>query len=249
MQDNGWVFISHSHKDIETVRKLRNYIESLGFEPLLFYLKCLSDDDEIDDLIKREIAARKWFIYMNSQNARESKWVQKEREIIAGYSDKYVFRIDLEKEYEKQIEIIDRALRQMKVFVSFSPEDQPVYLALKEKLHELDMQVLSKEDIRESDNYQLEGNSRIEEASHNGFVIIILSENSIRSQWVQEEIKTALRQHGRIIPLFVDGVIWPEAHSLGIDRYQGIFVSQSPSAEELQKAADRILHEAWRSVD
>ena len=44
MADQGFVFISHSHKDIATVRRIRNKLESLGFEPLLFYLKCLSDE-------------------------------------------------------------------------------------------------------------------------------------------------------------------------------------------------------------
>lgn len=49
-KNGGWVFISHSHQDISLVRKIRNHLESLGFEPLMFFLKCLSDDDEIDFL-------------------------------------------------------------------------------------------------------------------------------------------------------------------------------------------------------
>jgi hypothetical protein len=30
--------------DIDLVRKIRNHLESLGLEPLMFYLKCLSDE-------------------------------------------------------------------------------------------------------------------------------------------------------------------------------------------------------------
>ena len=66
-KDGGWIFISHSHLDIELVRKIRNELEAKGFEPLLFYLKCLNDDSEIEDLIKREINEREWFIYVDSE--------------------------------------------------------------------------------------------------------------------------------------------------------------------------------------
>ena len=64
--NGGYIFISHSHNDIEKVRKIRNLLEKDGFEPLCFYLKCLSNANEIEDLIKREIDAREWFIFVNS---------------------------------------------------------------------------------------------------------------------------------------------------------------------------------------
>ena len=62
----GYIFLSHSHDDIDKVRKIRNHLEKDGFEPLCFYLKCLEDDSEIEDLIKREIDAREWFVFINS---------------------------------------------------------------------------------------------------------------------------------------------------------------------------------------
>ena len=78
----GYIFLSHSHDDIEKVREIRNSLEKNGFEPLCFYLKCLDDDSEIEDLIKREIDAREWFVFVNSENSRRSKWVTLEREYI-----------------------------------------------------------------------------------------------------------------------------------------------------------------------
>ena len=53
----GSVFISHCHKDLPSVRMIRNRMEEEGFEPICFYLKCLTDESEIDSLIKREIDA------------------------------------------------------------------------------------------------------------------------------------------------------------------------------------------------
>ena len=78
-----YFFISHSHLDIEKVRIIRNIIEETFFyEPILFFLKCLSDDNEIQNLIEREISERIWFVYCDSENARNSMYVNKERQYV-----------------------------------------------------------------------------------------------------------------------------------------------------------------------
>ena len=41
---NAWVFVSHSNKDFEKIRYVRNKLEMYGFKPLLFFMKCLEDD-------------------------------------------------------------------------------------------------------------------------------------------------------------------------------------------------------------
>ena len=38
-------FVSHSHRDLEKVRPIRNELERRGHHPLLFFLKCLQADD------------------------------------------------------------------------------------------------------------------------------------------------------------------------------------------------------------
>lgn len=52
-----WVFVSHSTKDFERVRLVRNALEDSGFRPILFYLKCLENENEVNGLLKREIDA------------------------------------------------------------------------------------------------------------------------------------------------------------------------------------------------
>jgi hypothetical protein len=81
MTEGAWIFLSHSHKDFEKVSEVRNVLEGHGHHPLMFFLKCLGDDDEIDGLIRREISARSWFILCESANTI-SKWVQAEVQII-----------------------------------------------------------------------------------------------------------------------------------------------------------------------
>jgi hypothetical protein len=68
MNKQIWVFLSHSNKDYDRVKEVRNMLESMSFRPIMFYLLCLSDNDEVDNLIKREIDARTRFIYCDSEN-------------------------------------------------------------------------------------------------------------------------------------------------------------------------------------
>ena len=78
IKDGFWVFVSHSTKDFEKVRLVRNALEESGFRPILLYLKCMEDEDEINELLKREIDARRRFILCDSPNAQASKFVQSE---------------------------------------------------------------------------------------------------------------------------------------------------------------------------
>lgn len=77
-----WVFLSHSTKDFHTVRLLRNIMEEEGLYPLMLFLRCMNDEDELDSLIKREIESRTEFILCDSENAKSSRWVQKEVKFI-----------------------------------------------------------------------------------------------------------------------------------------------------------------------
>jgi hypothetical protein len=63
---DAWVFVSHSHQDSDAVRSVRHEFERLHANPLLFFLMCLNDDEEVDSLIKREITARKFFLLCDS---------------------------------------------------------------------------------------------------------------------------------------------------------------------------------------
>ena len=68
--------MSHSHMDIEAVRQIRNVLEQRGHNPLLFYLKCLAENDAIlPDLLHKEIEARNFFILCVSEGERASRWV------------------------------------------------------------------------------------------------------------------------------------------------------------------------------
>lgn len=122
MPDNNeiWVFLSHSNKDYEKVIKVRNLLEQNDFRPLMFFLKCLNDDDEIDDLIKREIDSRGRFILCDSKNARKSCWVKKEIEYIKSKNRIYQ-TIDLDDPTDVIQRQIENFRKRNSIFLSFNP--------------------------------------------------------------------------------------------------------------------------------
>lgn len=113
---NAWVFISHSNKDFEKIIKVRNKLEKLRYKPLLFFLKCLEDDTEIFELIKREIKARDRFILCDSHNSRLSPWVQKEIDYIKSLHRPYEI-IDLDAEDSVINECIERFDQRSSVYI------------------------------------------------------------------------------------------------------------------------------------
>ncbi|MDE7330430.1 MAG: toll/interleukin-1 receptor domain-containing protein, partial [Clostridia bacterium] len=90
------IFLSHSHADIEKVRKLRDVLETLECEPLIFFLKCLDDDtDVLEDFIQREIENRSLFLYCKSENAEKSVWVKKELDYIRSFDKNRLYTVDI----------------------------------------------------------------------------------------------------------------------------------------------------------
>ena len=85
-ENGGWIFVSHSNRDIEKAREIRNELERRGHNPVLFFLKCMetteADDRLLRQLIEREIKAREWFILCDSPNARNSAAVLREMELV-----------------------------------------------------------------------------------------------------------------------------------------------------------------------
>lgn len=92
-----WIFVSHSNLDFKKVRQVRGALEEEGHKPLLFFLKCLNNNDQrLPQLIMDEIKARTWFILCDSDNAMKSPWVQEEVRIVTTTKPETTYvRIDL----------------------------------------------------------------------------------------------------------------------------------------------------------
>ena len=119
------VFLSHSSKDIEKVRQIRDILEAIDYEPLLFHLKCLDDDNNnLETFIKKEIEARNIFIYCKSENSDNSPWVQKELEYIKSFDTKRLFTIDITLPFSQTLvnllKSITEIIKNNRVFISCS---------------------------------------------------------------------------------------------------------------------------------
>lgn len=136
-----WVFLSHSNKDFEKVRRIRNYLEEHSCRPLMFYLMCLSKDEEIDHLIKREIDCRTRFIVCSSENAKASKWVQSEVKYIRSRQKSYEV-VDLDESDETIKNQLDAFLKSIQIFLLCCPQDADFSQEVFSHIKKYDMRIV-----------------------------------------------------------------------------------------------------------
>ena len=239
---SGHIFISHSHDDIVKVREIRNSLEKDGFEPLCFYLKCLNDDSEIEDLIKREIDAREWFIFVNSENARKSKWVTLEREYITKTNSKKIITVDLNDEHDVS-NLISNISRNLRVFISFHSNDCAIARKIKEQLEAKDYLVFFAPDsISTNNSWATITANALFEASQEGCVIALISQESMRSVAMLNEIGYAFQNRGRIIPIMIGDVALSDAFKYYLIRHQFYHLSENPTDQEINNIIDKISY-------
>lgn len=215
--EGGYVFLSHSHKDISEVRKIRNDLEKKGFEPLCFYLKCLEKDSEIFNLVEREIAAREWFVYLESSNAKQSEWVQKELE-YAQKSGKEIYTVDLEKETLPEI-VSDRIASKMRVFFSCSIKDAEIAREMRSYFISKDLKVY----YDDLNDFNFNGQDSIQdiiiEASKNGCVVVLITKNSINSSYCEMELECAVQNGAMILPIIIGDVEIPPKFEFNLSKH------------------------------
>lgn len=188
-----WVFLSHSNKDYDKVREVRNLLEEQNFRPLMFFLNCLNDDDEIDSLIKREIDSRKRFILCDSPNAKSSKWVQKEVEYIKS-KQRYYYTIDLDDTSDVIAQNILQFAGESTVYISCAHNDEQYYEQLKIMLQDdLGLRVFDyKKDLVVGEYWDNQLKSVIDRCQLNGYVIFLITDSFLKSQYGIKELDHVL---------------------------------------------------------
>ncbi len=211
-----YFFISHSHKDIEKVRIIRNLIEETFFyEPILFFLKCLSDRSEIEDLIKREIDERIWFVYCNSEHAEKSSYVQFERAYIeearANGKQFHILHIELDKFniwdeecYDYIRSQIAYKIRKAKIFCSYTQRTRALFGALRSRLAESGFETWGVDLLAANDGFFQSVKQAISKHSYkDGVFLCTVAEDFLRSRYAQQELKEALDAGAFVLPVFV----------------------------------------------
>ena len=179
-----WVFLSHSVKDYEKVRLVRNILEEEGLRPLMFFLLCLENEEEINDLIKREINCRTRFILCDSVNAQASKWVQKEVEYIKS-KDRIYEIVDLNTPIDKIRQQLKQFARKTRLFVSYNREEHELakQYALRMKKYDFDVYMDMLWDYNQPyvQNYEEETIRNLEDSTKEGTIVAFVNERILKT--------------------------------------------------------------------
>jgi len=237
IEEGFWVFVSHSTKDFERVRLVRNALEDRGFRPILFYLKCMEDEDEINGLLKREIDARRHFILCDSSNAQASKFVQSEVDYIRSKRRMYevvdLSQIDLDNsDAEDILRLIKPFIRRTTVYISrsyFSEITNSPYLYCELRnagFHVLDLRYgLTGNEISDMD-FDSEMKKQLKSTLNDGYLIVLI-ENS-NYYYILKEFEYAFQINPkRLFPVIIGNPI------------------EEQTSPEIKQRMVRLLH-SWK---
>ena len=211
-RQKAWVFVSHSTKDMASVRRVRNEIEGAGGEPLLFFLKCISESDELDDLLKREIVARRYFLLCDSTHAQASKWVQDEVAHVRSLTGKRIETIDLTWAWARQAAVVKTLLKTATLFPVYARPDRRIVEPLLEELERLDFGLFDAFD-REGPVDELADEITIA-IDQSRYLLEFVSRHSLASQWCRLETDYFVErteQRGNYIPVLLERGLFLDA--------------------------------------
>ena len=218
MEDNNaiWVFLSHSYKDFEQVRILRNLLEEDGFRPIMLYLRSKEDvskAEELRQLIFDEIDHRNRFIYCKSSNAEASEWVGLEVEYIKS-KDRIFETIDIEQSETEIIEQLNDFRKKSNIFISYHlRDDSELAKSIANRLKKYEFNVwIDFEDIPD-ELFLNQYTNALLDTVNNGYVITLLNDQILNSNsWMRAEVITALNKgihpEQSIIPVIKESSLW-----------------------------------------
>ena len=236
------VFLSHSHADIDEVRKVRDVLETLNCEPITFFLACMDDNNPLlEDLIQQEIDARHVFVYCRSPNAEKSKWVKKELEYIRNSGKKRVYEIDLVEAFESSIVKLLNELMKIiysnTVVLCCAKSAKSVALPLKEQLAERGFATLDFDPVRKR-----AWSEKVEHYCSSGIFVPIIYKAQRLSDKDYEETLAALHfakqnSEAYVFPVYVDAQCTERYIQYSRD---GCFLSESMLSEGVHQIVEEI---------
>ena len=204
-QKEIWIFLSHYYDDYDRVRCVRNMLEDFAIRSSMFFLKCLSEEKEIDNLIKREIDCRTRFILCDSPNARKSDWVQKEIEYIKT-KGKGIEIIDVNDTDENIKKKLFSYQRKNHLYISYAREQRILAQQITQRLRKYDFNVfLDIDRVSFGMNFAEVIKEGIQQAIGHGKLIALLGTKS--AQWTLKDLEYAIKldvDKDSIIPIFLN---------------------------------------------
>lgn len=208
---HAWIFVSHASDDLLQVRKVRNYLEEKGASPLLFHLLALKEPEQFWPIIEKEIEARNFFLYCESETARTREWVRRERAAVDAIAKIKPVRIAAIRVDEPELDLrgLDAFLAIIRVFPSFSHQDREQARPYLDALEDAGFQVFDERSLDATVNWQNEIRNELELAARDGWVVAFLSHTSVNSLWVQNELSMAQTLGAKFIPVAIEPNVIP----------------------------------------
>jgi TIR domain len=203
---HAWIFVSHSSADLARVREIRNYLEDKGASPLLFHLMALKDPEEFWPIIEKEIAARNFFLLCESEAADKSEWVQRERATVAAVEKRKPLRIGSIRVDTSELDRVglDDFLAKTRVFPSFSQRDRPRVQPFLTAMGRAGFQVFDERSMPSGVDWRQTIERELEWAARTGWVVVFLSQDSLASQWAQNELRMGQSLGARFMPVLLE---------------------------------------------
>lgn len=210
-KEGSWIFLSHSSADIEKVRMIRNQFEKNHQNPLAFHLKCLRTDTEeglaeLENLIKREIDARDWFVFCESEAAKKSNYVSMEKDYIIKTGKKKIWSLDMSLSIDELLTKVDEICTSVKIFLSYRKRNRNFVSILRKELSRFDFDVWYDEDLLPGESFNEQIFEKINAAAQFGFFVIIIAEGDENSFTVRVELPLAISKGARVIALTIGSV-------------------------------------------
>jgi hypothetical protein len=189
-RSEAWIFVSHSVKDLDAVRQIRNAIEERGANPILLFFKQSIDDELLKTLISREIDARNFFVLCDSQNARSSAYVQWEVAYVEKLKHIRRTTIDLAADWHVALEKIDALLSDATIFLSYGSSDWHLIKPFVDYLIGEDFSLFDpSRDISLGSDWRTAIQDAINEAGRTGHFLQFVTQKSLQSHWVSREFE------------------------------------------------------------
>lgn len=250
MEKGGcWIFLSHSSKDIKKVRHIRNEFERHGQNPLAFHLKCLSTDTEegrreLDTLIKREIDAREWFVFCESDAADSSPYVKMEKDYILRSGKKKVWRIDMSLSEGELADAVSKICKSIKVFISYQARHRQYAGMLSRELVKRDYDVWTTDNLTAGADFFTDISAAIKDAADGGFFVALVTEGYMESISGRYELPCAIENGSKIIALVLDNSPLPEV----LKSHHHYYIPHIPTEGDMLLIADLIEADLKRVI-
>lgn len=258
------IFISHSSKEIVLARAVRNLLEDRNHHFVdLIGLASLEGKSTVQQFqfLLDEINSRDWLVLIDSESARDSKYVQFEISVAKILRKPFYVirssrfnvegrRIELESRLRPCIESLSRGLR---VFLSFSARDGEIVNRVANWLDGKAYEVFTDAVLRPGVPWKRQIEDEIQKAAEHGVMIVLLSNSWRESKWANIEVELAQSMNGRVLGVVFEQFDYSlydlDMTIIDVTRYDSFEDKMLRIWRELNETRHKIFNEHCGDVD